>query len=701
MQTGYSQSDLNHIRKEANQYFKNKNYPLAKTRYESLLDTKYEVPEVLRNLGITYYQLGEYEKSIHLLSSYYKVDNTDVDVIYYLARISQYNLDFDQAIGMYKYFLKVVKPSDSRYRSAIDDLKRCSNGRSIVYVPSLAYVENIGEWVNSPENEIGPVWSRNHNERFYFTSNHYFTSESDTSQTTKIKPANTHSYNMYGTVIDKGRWSAAFPLNENLITGADEYLYGLNSNGHAVYFGSGKPNGTIRLNVNTQPDTGGFQPSVPYDIDVLNDDPYAGDFNFFNDSIIVYSSIRNGGLGGYDLYVTQCKNSHWSNPQNLGTTINSEYDERHPFLAKDGRTLYFASNSLKSIGAYDIFISHYDDASMTWSVPENIGMPINSAFNDIQLTLSPDGQSAILASDRAGSIGGMDLYTVAFKQAVSQQSVVSNPIVFAQVPGFKRYDNELKNGDANDLIISPKIESMYYNSNEAVIVQNNKQALDRLIALGNKFPTLRFNFAIFGLPSNSINPLTEMFFDLKKLEKITGYLKDKGIAPSRISLQSLGSQYPIAKMILEGKPVISGQNLNRRIDVTLSNTDSLPLKVNYQLPAVNSMLKVDNYYYYKKRIAGLSYRIQVISMSQMYKGEALGADPDLLIEADGNSDVNKYLVGLFSTFKQASTLLNILIGRGFNDAFIVPYIDNIRLERGEITDFLRQKYPDLNNYYFN
>src|SRR6185503_3374749 len=81
------------------------------------------------------------------------------------------------------------------------------------------------------------------------------------------------------------------------------------------------------------------------------------DLIFFNDSICLFSSDRTGGFGGYDLYISTRHNGIWSEAVNLGPTINSFYNERYPFLTKNGQTLFFSSDNLESIGGYDVFLT--------------------------------------------------------------------------------------------------------------------------------------------------------------------------------------------------------------------------------------------------------------------------------------------------------------------------------------------------------
>ncbi|HQW24101.1 MAG TPA: hypothetical protein PLI47_12425, partial [Bacteroidia bacterium] len=103
-----------------------------------------------------------------------------------------------------------------------------------------------------------------------------------------------------------------------------------------------------------------------------------------NDKQTIYlSSYGKRGERGKDLYVIRkMPNGNWSTPENLGETINSEANEDFPYLDRDGRTLYFASKSKKSIGGYDIFKSKIDFNTGKWSIPENLGWPINTIADD-------------------------------------------------------------------------------------------------------------------------------------------------------------------------------------------------------------------------------------------------------------------------------------------------------------------------------
>lgn len=113
---------------------------------------------------------------------------------------------------------------------------------------------------------------------------------------------------------------------------------------------------------------------------------------------------RREGRGGLDLYVSflRSADSSWSAPLNLGATLNSAADEYSPFLAADGKSLYFASRGHGGLGGFDVFVSRrLDDSWTKWSAPLNLGAGVNTTGNDHSFTLTPTGDSVLLISTDA------------------------------------------------------------------------------------------------------------------------------------------------------------------------------------------------------------------------------------------------------------------------------------------------------------
>ena len=126
---------------------------------------------------------------------------------------------------------------------------------------------------------------------------------------------------------------------------------------------------------------------------------------------LYFSSTRPGGYGGSDLYVSYRKpNGKWGPATNMGPSINTAGDERAPFIHADNATLYFTSDGLPGYGNSDIYLCR-KGPNNEWSNPENLGYPINTIENEGSLFVAADGKTAIYASDRSDTRGNLDLYT--------------------------------------------------------------------------------------------------------------------------------------------------------------------------------------------------------------------------------------------------------------------------------------------------
>ena len=133
-----------------------------------------------------------------------------------------------------------------------------------------------------------------------------------------------------------------------------------------------------------------------------------------NGEYLYFTSNRKGGKGGMDIW--RCRlngfyasgNPQWSDPQNLGDSINTKGNEMSPFIHADGKTLYFASDSRLGLGGYDIYYSRLANDSI-WNTPVNMGYPINTHKDEQGLIVDAAGTKAYYSSDRPGS-AGLDIY---------------------------------------------------------------------------------------------------------------------------------------------------------------------------------------------------------------------------------------------------------------------------------------------------
>ncbi|OEK05685.1 OmpA family protein [Roseivirga misakiensis] len=104
---------------------------------------------------------------------------------------------------------------------------------------------------------------------------------------------------------------------------------------------------------------------------------------------LFFVSSRKGGVGKLDIWVSEKSIRGWGQAKNLGPQINTVYDDSSPYIYLDQKTLIFASTGRVGMGGYDLYSSTWEGGS--WSLPKNLGFPINNAFDQIGYTFSPDG----------------------------------------------------------------------------------------------------------------------------------------------------------------------------------------------------------------------------------------------------------------------------------------------------------------------
>jgi peptidoglycan-associated lipoprotein len=127
---------------------------------------------------------------------------------------------------------------------------------------------------------------------------------------------------------------------------------------------------------------------------------------------LFFVSNRPGGYGGYDIWYSErdLKTGTWSKPVNLGPNINTEYNEITPFLTANQQKLIFASNRPGGLGQFDLYVSNFN--GLDFDLPLNLGEPFNSKQNDEALKISDNGLWTYISSDRIhlDAKGGYDIY---------------------------------------------------------------------------------------------------------------------------------------------------------------------------------------------------------------------------------------------------------------------------------------------------
>jgi outer membrane protein OmpA-like peptidoglycan-associated protein/tetratricopeptide (TPR) repeat protein len=125
-----------------------------------------------------------------------------------------------------------------------------------------------------------------------------------------------------------------------------------------------------------------------------------------NGTKLYFTSDVEGGQGGFDLYSSDLINGEWSDPRNLGPRINTSGNELNPSLLNDS-ILYFSSQGHNSIGGFDLFRINLNDPT---SIAENLGSKVNTEYDELGLSFAPGDLTAYFSSNRPGGKGKEDIY---------------------------------------------------------------------------------------------------------------------------------------------------------------------------------------------------------------------------------------------------------------------------------------------------
>ncbi|RLD21795.1 MAG: hypothetical protein DRI69_03060 [Bacteroidetes bacterium] len=646
-------------------------------------------------VAISSLEINDVDGAIKLLSQLDREVKTEADVFFYLGRAYQHKLLFEQAVAHYKNFIRSSKSHDVRRNWVKDEIMRCATGMSIKYGNQLAYVENLGTSLNTFYDEFGPVPSPIYQDRLYFTS-----SRSGSKGGLK-DPANiddrkygNYSSDMYFSEHQNGIWRAAEPMGDVLNSTRNDVIYGFSANGQMLYYYTGEnpQNGRLIIDTFTVDRSGRLTGSSlgPFD-------PSSGDRDLYiyNDSIFLFSSTRHGGFGGYDLYFAIHRKGLWSEAINLGSTINSFYNEVSPFLARNGRALYFSSNRLTSIGGLDVFQAVFDPNTASWTAPVNTGLPINSAGDDASFQIAQDGLSAYFSSDRKSGYGQRDLYAAYMKEAVEAHLKISFPTTFIQLlpqAALLEENKHVQTAPKNQQVKEYFIGDLAYEPNDLVLTPQNLKKLEVVANLLLIYPTLKADFICHDI---STGPRSfDLYFSVKKAEQVADYLSRKGVDRERLYIKGCGAFYPRATVPEGGIQNSSLDRLNRRIEVHIYETEGLPISLIYEHPNIPSETENAHAKEFSDMQPGLVYRVQIAAVSQMLQHDIFVQLTDAMIEWDASSKKYKYYAGLENTFAEALAIQDDLRTKGFGDAFVVAHMAGHRVMQSDV-DKYSEEFPDL------
>jgi outer membrane protein OmpA-like peptidoglycan-associated protein/tetratricopeptide (TPR) repeat protein len=600
-------------------------YSSGKQNYEYLFFdlAEKELKEAIsldRNFYEAYIVLGEmlsklkrYSEAARYYSEAVRIDSLYYKPVYFpLANAEMMSGDYIDALTHFKTYLEQNTGSENNRIQAERNIRDCEFGIIAVRNPVPFNPENLGDSVNTPDDEYWPSITADGMTLMF------------TRQERGNVPNNRNQEDFYISRLRDNAWSKAYNAGRPLNTFQNEGAQSISSDGSYMFFTAcDRPGGFGRCDIYFSSFDGrrwseASNIGAPVNTRYWESQPSISS----NGKMLFFSSNRPGGHGGMDIwYSIASEDGKWAMPKNLGPVINSPGDEMSPFIHFDGRTLYFSSNGRVGLGGFDMYVSRMNEDT-TWNEPENLGYPINTYSDELGLIIDATGQNAYFSSIRDPR-KGKDIFYFTLYESVRPDPVsyLKGTVYDSETMQLLKADYELislktglvaSSGSTNtfgsflvciptglnyglnvnkqgylfysdnfmlegthsvtepyikNILLNPievgktmQLSNVFYEFDSWEIKKESFAELDRLYRLLRDNPGIIVEVA--GYTDSIGTPEYNQVLSEKRAMSVVNFLVVKGIRSDRLKFKGYGASSPIGNNITD-----AGRRLNRRTEV--------------------------------------------------------------------------------------------------------------------------------------
>ena len=611
----YSQNNvLKNLKFRADDFFNAELYTLALDTYKQIDSLKPNDAEIKYKMGLCYLNMSHKSMALKPLLNAQLLGFQSSGLSFNLGKAYHFNNQFSQAYSAFDIAKKIIFDSltqgKERHAQILRLMQNCKNGMALKLDSQTVKIKNLGASINSKYSEYAPLLNADE-------SNIIFTSCRLGSLGNKKDPKTGNYFEdiWMASRNDSSQWQVAINMGIPVNTTGHDATASLSSDGQTliIYRNENLYISYLKGTVWTEPLL--LPPTI-------NTEAWESSASLSSDGMRLYfSSNKKGGKGGKDIYVSN-KNGKgiWDKAINVGSPINTAFDEESPFIHPNQKILYFSSDRIESIGGFDIFFSKMDTSNV-FTTPINIGYPINSAEDELDFVWSADGKRGYFSSIRAGGLGEEDIYVL--ERDVPKASVIllsgkvldkiSSKPLFAQITitnlnsqkvvsslvsneadgkytaaipaennyaisitskGYLPYSENIFLGDTakyleykRDYLLqrievgnSTALRNVFFNTNKSDLRPESCIELNSLIKFLQINKTI--NIQINGHTDNEGSEGYNLKLSIDRAQSVQDYLLKNGISKMRLSAMGMGSSVPIGINETE-----EGRRQNRRIEI--------------------------------------------------------------------------------------------------------------------------------------
>jgi tetratricopeptide (TPR) repeat protein len=593
----------------------------AEHLFKDALSVDNEFYEAYMMLGELFSKQRRYTEASENYRTAVRLDSLFFKPVFFSLGIAEMKSgDYARALVHFTVYLEQTEMSEKNTVIAIKNVRNCEFALNAIKNPVPFNPVNIGPAINTTDDEYWPSITAD-DQTLMFTRqpvSHGVSSSREFPQE-----------DFYVSYYSDNAWQTAVNAGPPLNTRQNEGAQTLSSNGSYMYFTAcDRPGGMGSCDIYFSAFSDGRW-SEPYNLrGPVNTSHWESQPSISADGKkLFFSSNRPGGFGGKDLWYSMLdEKNQWTRPVNMGENINTDGDEMSPFIHFDSRTLYFASDGRTGMGGFDIFVTRLNSDS-TWSVPQNLGYPINTYNDETGLVIESSGQKAYFSTVRDKKYGKdifyFDLYESARPTPVSY---LKGTVYDRETGRLLKASYELINLSTSKVTIKSSTDSrgnflvclpsgfnyginvskpgyLFYSENftfegvhtavepfikkislspikagETMLLANVFYEVDSWELKKESMPELNILadlllqnkgllIEIGGYTDSTGTAEYNITLSEKRAMSVVNYLVNKGVSPERLNSKGYGNTSPIGDNVTE-----EGRRLNRRTEVKVINT---------------------------------------------------------------------------------------------------------------------------------
>ncbi len=355
-------------------------------------------------IGVCYIHSTSPYKAIPYL---YKANelNPECDpfLYYYLGLAQQLDSKVDDAATSFKKFENSYKKADNFSKFTALHKRQLDFAKKYKSDPTRCWVDNV-KVLNTEYDEIAPTITMDGSE-LIFSSNR--------PNGNKPNEVGQYDHDIYVSYNNEGTWQKVKPIPGTVNSSLNDIVNNLSFDGTKLLI-SKDNDGQSDIYESKLDGAKWSTPEIlPYQISSKRTNDMYGAYSPDGYNITFSREINTANRGTDIMYsAMQSKmNKDYKAAARIGP-VSSQFNDGPIYLHIDDKTMYIASQGHESMGGYDIFVSYRTSGS--WSVPKNMGYPINTPYDDFFFAATANGKYAYISSNRPGGKGGFDIYKVTF-----------------------------------------------------------------------------------------------------------------------------------------------------------------------------------------------------------------------------------------------------------------------------------------------